>query len=283
MSDRLVTNSTEATELRVRLITASVLLPIAILVSFVGGELFFALILPVMSIGMLEFYVMEKDKQTQGSSLTGIPTGIAVVSAFYLERHEVWQLALALCVAGTFALEFARHPNQVGRALAQVGTTLCGALYVAFPAAFMVSIRNQPENGLIWVFVVFAITWGADTCGYVIGRLFGRKKLAPTISPNKTVEGAIGAILGAWSAALLLLIITDSLQPILMPMVAIGPLLAVGGDLFESAMKRFFRVKDSYVAGLNVFPGHGGVLDRIDALVWVTSWVFLYLYAVGML
>ena len=57
-------------------------------------------------------------------------------------------------------------------------------------------------------------------------------------------------------------------------MVAIGPLLAVGGDLFESAMKRFFRVKDSYVAGFNVFPGHGGVLDRIDALVWVTSWVF---------
>jgi len=283
MSDSLVTNSAESAELRVRLITASVLLPIAILVSFAGGELFFALILPVMAIGMLEFYVMEKDTQTQGSSLTGIPTGIAVVSAFYLERHDVWQLALALCVVGTFILEFARHPKQVARALAQVGTTLCGALYVAFPAAFMVSIRNQPEDGLIWVFVVFAITWGADTSGYVIGRLFGRKKLAPKISPNKTVEGAIGAVLGAWSAVILLLNFTDSLQPILIPMVAIGPLLAVGGDLFESAMKRFFRVKDSYVAGFNVFPGHGGVLDRIDALVWVTSWVFLYLYAVGIL
>ena len=283
MSDSFVTNSAKATELRVRLITASVLLPIAILVSFAGGELFFALILPVMAIGMLEFYVMEKDTQTQGSSLTGIPTGIAVVSAFYLERHEVWQLALALCVVGTFILEFARHPKQAGRALAQVGTTLCGVLYVAFPAAFMVSIRNQPENGLIWVFVVFAITWGADTFGYVVGRLFGKRKLAPIISPNKTVEGAIGAILGAWSAAFLLLIFTDSLQPILIPMVAIGPLLAVGGDLFESAMKRFFRVKDSYVAGFNVFPGHGGVLDRIDAMVWVTSWVFLYLYGVGIL
>ena len=81
MSEHLVTNSAESTELRVRLITASVLLPIAILVSFAGGELFFALILPVMAIGMLEFYVMEKDTETQGSSLTGIPTGIAVVSA----------------------------------------------------------------------------------------------------------------------------------------------------------------------------------------------------------
>ncbi len=283
MSEGLVTNSAESTELRVRLITASVLLPIAILVSIAGGELFFALILPVMAIGMLEFYVMEKDTETQGSSLTGIPTGIAVVSAFYLERHDVWQLALGLCVAGTFALEFARHPKQVARALAQVGTTLCGVAYVAFPAAFMVSLRSQPQDGLIWVFVVFAITWGADTFGYVVGRTFGRKKLAPNISPNKTVEGAIGAVAGAWISACLLLIFTDSLRPILMPMVAIGPLLAVGGDLVESAMKRFFRVKDSYVAGFNVFPGHGGVLDRIDALVWVTSWVFLYLYVAGLL
>lgn len=283
MSERLVTNSAQSAELRVRLITASVLLPIAILVSFAGGELFFALILPVMAIGMLEFYVMEKDTQTQGSSLTGIPTGVAVVSAFYLERQDVWQLALALCVAGTFLLEFARHPKQAGRALAQVGTTFCGVIYVAFPAAFMVSIRNQPEAGLTWVFAVFAITWGTDTFGYVVGRLYGKKKLAPLISPNKTVEGAVGGIVGGWVAACLLLFFTDSLQPMLIPMVAIGPLLAVGGDLFESAMKRFFRVKDSYVAGFNVFPGHGGVLDRIDALVWVTSWVFLYLYVVGIL
>ncbi len=283
MSDGLVTNSAESTELRIRLVTASVLLPIALLVSFVGGELFFVLILPVMAIGMLEFYVMEKDTQTQGSSLTGIPTGIAVVSAFYLERNDVWQFALALCVAGTLLLEFARHPKQVGRALAQVGTTLCGVVYVAFPAAFMVSIRNQPEDGLKWVFLVFAITWAADTFGYIVGRLFGKTKLAPAISPNKTIEGAIGGVLGAWIAAFLLLILTDSLLPILIPMVAIAPLLAVGGDLFESAMKRFFRVKDSYVAGFNVFPGHGGVLDRIDALVWVASWVFLYLYGVGIL
>ena len=185
MSDRLVTSSAESTELRVRLITASVLLPIAILVSFAGGELFFALILPVMAIGMLEFYVMEKDTQTQGSSLTGIPTGIAVVSAFHLEQNDLWQLALALCMAGTFALEFWRHPKQVGRALAQVGTTLCGVLYVAFPAAFMVSIRNQPEDGLIWVFVVFAITWGADTFGYIVGRAFGRNEAGALDLPEQ--------------------------------------------------------------------------------------------------
>ena len=283
MREGRVTDSAEYTELRTRLITASVLLPVAILVSFAGGNLFFALILPVMSIGILEFYVMEKDTPTQGSSLTGIPTGIAVVSAFYLQEASLWRAALALCIALTLVLELARHPKQAGRALGQVGTTLCGVLYVAFPAAFMVSIRNAPQDGLIWVFLIFAITWGADTFGYVCGRLFGRKKLAPRISPNKTVEGAVGGILGAWIPAFLLLALTDTLQPILIPLVAVGPFLAVGGDLFESAMKRFFRVKDSYVAGFNVFPGHGGVLDRIDALVWVTSWVFVYLTAMGIL
>ena len=283
MRESRVTDSAEPTELRIRLITASILLPIAILVSFAGGGLFFVLILPVMGIGMLEFYVMEKDTPTQGSSLTGIPTGIVVVTAFYLQDERVWQAALALCIVLTLILELARQPKQARRALGQVGTTLCGVLYVAFPAAFMVSIRNAPEDGLIWVFVIFAITWGADTFGYVFGRAFGKRKLAPRISPNKTVEGALGGILGAWIPAFLLLISTGALQPILIPMVFIGPLLAVGGDLFESAMKRFFRVKDSYVAGFNVFPGHGGVLDRIDALVWVTSWVFLYLSVLGIL
>lgn len=283
MRESRVTDSAEYTELRIRLITASILLPIAILVSFAGGGLFFVLILPVMGIGMLEFYVMEKDTPTQGSSLTGIPTGIVVVIAFYLQDERVWQAALALCIVLTLILELARQPKQARRALGQVGTTLCGVLYVAFPAAFMVSIRNAPEDGLIWVFVIFAITWGADTFGYVFGRAFGKRKLAPRISPNKTVEGALGGILGAWIPAFLLLISTGALQPILIPMVFIGPLLAVGGDLFESAMKRFFRVKDSYVAGFNVFPGHGGVLDRIDALVWVTSWVFLYLSVLGIL
>ena len=283
MLESRVTDSAESSELRIRLITASVLLPIAILVSFAGGELFFGLILPVMAVGMLEFFVMEKDKPTQGSSLTGIPTGIAVVAAFYLGEDALWQQALALCVVLTFMLEFFRHPKQLRRALAQVGTTLSGVFYVAFPAAFMVSIRNAPEDGLIWTFAVFAITWGADTFGYVCGRAFGKNKLAPKISPNKTVEGAIGGILGAWIPAFLLLQFTGALEPWLIPMVVAGPLLAVGGDLFESAMKRFFRVKDSYVAGFNLFPGHGGVLDRIDALVWVTSWVFLYLSLAGAL
>ena len=283
MRDSLVTDSSDSTDLRARLITASVLLPIAILASLAGGWLFLLLALPIMCVGMLEFYVMEKDTAMQGSSLTGIPTGIVVVLSFFLQHDWLWQAALLGGVILTLALELSRQPQHPIRALKQVGTTLCGVVYIAFPASFLVSLRNAPQDGVIWLFVVYAITWGTDSFGYVFGKTFGRTKLAPLISPNKTVEGAIGGILSAWVPAFCLLLFTGAFQPVLIPMIVAGPFIAVSGDLFESALKRFFRVKDSYVAGFNVFPGHGGVLDRIDALVWVASWVFLYLYAVGIL
>ncbi len=281
MREGLVTDSAESTNLRDRIITASVLVPVAVMASLAGGWLFLCLALPLMCIGMLEFFVMEKDTPMQGSSLTGIPTALAIVLGFFLGSDWLWQAALGLGIALTLMLEIARKPRQPGRALAQVGTTLCGIVYLAFPTAFLVSLRNRPEDGLMWLFVVYAITWGTDTFAYVFGRVFGKTKLAPLISPNKTVEGAVGGILCAWVPAFGILLLAGSLEARFVPMIVVAPFLAVGGDLFESGLKRIFRVKDSYVAGFNVLPGHGGVLDRIDALVWVASWVFLCLLSNG--
>ncbi len=283
MSDRIVAKSGQATDLRLRLITASVVLPVAVLASFAGGLPFLVFSLPVMCIGMLEFYMMEKDTRMQGSSLTGIPAGIAIAIGFFLNLDWLWQFALVAGIVLTLLLEISRQPKDFPRALAQVGTTSFGILYIAFPAAFLLSLRNVHPDGLMWLFVVFAITWGTDTFGYLAGSIYGKTKLAPLISPNKTVEGAIGGILGAWIPAFGILLLTGVFQPILIPMVVIGPFLAVSGDLFESALKRFFSIKDSCVKGLNLFPGHGGVLDRIDALAWVATWVFLYLLVVSVL
>ena len=282
MSGRLFTNFRKTANLRLRLVTAIALLPVALLASFAGGISFLMALLPVMCIGMLEFYAMEKDTTMQGSSLTGIPTGAMIVLGFFFQQDWLWQLALVIGMALTLALEFSRQPQAGRRALAQVGITLCGIIYIAFPTAFLLSIRGMQPDGLIWLLVVYAITWGTDTFAYVFGRIFGKTKLAPLISPHKTVEGAVGGILGAWIPAFVILLASGVFRPILIPMVVVGPFLAVSGDLFESALKRFFSVKDSYVKGFNLFPGHGGVLDRIDALVWVTTWVFLYLYVIGM-
>ncbi len=281
MSDRTAVSTAQAANLRLRIITASVFLPLAVAASLFGGFIFLFFSLPVMCIGMLEFYVMEKDTRMQGSSLTGIPTGVAIALGFYFSQDWLWQIAIVACVGLTLLLEIYRQPTDFVLALAQVGTTLCGIIYIAFPAAFLLSLRNMQPDGLMWLFVVFAITWGTDSFAYVAGRFFGKTKLAPLISPNKTVEGAIGGILGAWIPAFAILIAAGAFEPILIPMIFVGPFIAVSGDLFESALKRFFRVKDSFVEGLNLFPGHGGVLDRIDALLWVTTWVFFYLLVLG--
>ena len=175
MDERRKSEAGQAADLRRRLITASVLLPLTVLASLAGGTIFLAFTLPVMCVGMLEFFVMEKDTPMQGSSLTGIPTALGIALGFYLEIDVLWQGALVAGVALTLLLEFSRQPKKFMLALAQVGTTLCGIVYIAFPAAFMLRLRHTEPDGLIWLFVIYAITWGTDSFAYAAGgRLAGQ-------------------------------------------------------------------------------------------------------------
>jgi phosphatidate cytidylyltransferase len=137
---------------------------------------------------------------------------------------------------------------------------LSGFFYALLPALALLWIRERAGlNLLIWAFVV---TWATDIGAYFAGRTFGKRKLAPSISPNKTVEGLLGGIAaatifgGAWVLATGLGVALLALAPVL-------AIAAQGGDLFESRMKRQARVKDSG----NWLPGHGGALDRLDGLV----------------
>lgn len=135
-----------------------------------------------------------------------------------------------------------------------------GFLYALVPALALLWVRERGSlDLLVWVFIV---TWSTDIGAYFAGRRFGRRKLAPAVSPNKTVEGLYGGIAaatlfgGAWAIA----------RHLSLPLLALAPVLAVAaqsGDLFESGMKRRAGVKDSG----NWLPGHGGALDRLDGLV----------------
>ena len=134
-----------------------------------------------------------------------------------------------------------------------------GLFYALLPALALLWVRERGGlDLLIWTFIV---TWSTDIGAYFAGRSFGKHKLAPTISPKKTVEGLVGGVVaagllgGAWVIA----------RGLPMPLIALAPLFAVaaqGGDLFESALKRRAGVKDSS----NLLPGHGGVMDRLDGL-----------------
>jgi len=137
-----------------------------------------------------------------------------------------------------------------------------GFLYALLPALALLWIRERDLHGLALLIWVFIVTWSTDIGAYFAGRNFGKRKLAPSISPNKTVEGLYGGIAaatllgGAWGLA----------SGLGKPLLAFPPLLAIAaqmGDLFESWMKRRAGVKDSG----NLLPGHGGVLDRLDGLV----------------
>lgn len=137
-----------------------------------------------------------------------------------------------------------------------------GFVYALVPALALLWIRERDAHGLELLLWVFIVTWSTDIGAYFAGRRFGRRKLAPTISPGKTVEGLYGGIAaatvlgGAWALA-------TGLGSALLALAPVLAIAAQGGDLFESGMKRRAGVKDSG----NWLPGHGGVLDRLDGLV----------------
>jgi phosphatidate cytidylyltransferase len=186
-------------------------------------------------------------------------TGVVLIAAALLAA-AVGGYVLAILVAAIATLMFFEWTRLV-RGWGP-GWYISGFFYGLLPALALLWIRERDAHGLALLLWVFIVTWSTDIGAYFAGRKFGRRKLAPTISPNKTVEGLYGGIAaaalisGAW-------VLANGLG---MPLLALAPVLAVAaqaGDLFESGMKRRAGVKDSGTW----LPGHGGALDRLDGLV----------------
>ncbi|MBI1257939.1 MAG: hypothetical protein GC204_10745 [Chloroflexi bacterium] len=259
-----------------RLITAAVVGPLVVIAVLAGGPAFALVVLGFAIVGLLEFYHLAYDRPSQGSTLVGVPTMILVVLAFYFEQPALALLALGVGAVVTFCLETVRHTADVRRSFVQVGMTVLGVLYLGFPSGFLVSLRGEP-NGVLWILVILCVTWGTDSFAYVGGRLWGKTKLAPKLSPKKTVEGAIVGAIGGITGALLLLAYTQTITPATLIFVLLAPPVAIAGDLLESALKRHFGVKDSHIERLDLLPGHGGILDRTDALLLVAVLAYFML------
>lgn len=262
-----------------RAITALVLGPIVLYVTYLGGVPFLVACLLWAGLALLEFYALGASRHSQGMVVLGLPIVLGIVLAFAGGQYLLELALFGIAALGALALELIRHSGD-GRSRQRILMTLGGLLYTGLPPAFMVDVRALP-NGLIWILLIFAITWGTDTLAYVGGRLWGKHLLAPRISPKKTVEGAVVGLIGGFVLGLLALILSGLFTPTLIILLVLGPPLAVIGDLFESRLKRFFQVGDSHLAGLNIIPGHGGILDRTDALVWVTTLCYIMLKLTG--
>jgi phosphatidate cytidylyltransferase len=162
-------------------------------------------------------------------------------------------------------------------ALPAAGISSSALLLVAFPLSFAVRLHGIPTFGPKILLFALAITWAADTTAYFVGRAIGKHPLAPHISPKKTWEGSIASMFGSLVVAYALSFWIRIPLPHLLIMAAIGNIAGQMGDLLESAYKRSAGVKDS--GGL--LPGHGGILDRIDALILCIPVIWYYLVFVN--
>jgi phosphatidate cytidylyltransferase len=260
--------------LRTRLATAALALPaLWLIVAYSPERLFAAFIGLVAAIALIEYFAMALPNAPVERA-AGIACGLGVTAGVIARRPELWGAGIALTVMANFVFPLARHadlPAAVGR----LGLSVLGVVYLGFFVPHIVLLRSIPD-GLGWRWVLFTVyvAMGSDTGGYFAGRTWGRRKLLPAVSPSKTVEGALGAVAGAVGVALVARAIFFRTLPAeeAVALASTISVLAQFGDLGESALKRAFGAKDSGW----IIPGHGGILDRLDSLLF--PFVFVYYY-----
>jgi len=233
---------------------------------------FFALVVLVNCLALLEYY-----KITIGNDkillVTGTLLGAVVPVIIYLFEYQWFSGYLILAVFLIFTDSLFRH-NLLASVTARIGAGVLGIIYIAFPISHLILIRNM-ELGRLWLLFIVCIIAANDTFAYYVGRGFGKHKLSPVISPKKTVEGALGGLIGGVAIALVfnqMFLTHISPKEISILAVFIG-ILGQLSDLFESLIKRSVGVKDSG----GILPGHGGMLDRIDSLIFPSPFLYYYL------
>lgn len=185
---------------------------------------------------------------------------ISILLIFELSQSEIFTLVWTTVFLFLFLSVISK--NRVS--IEDISYAFLGLFYIAFGFYFMNEVRNV---GLEWTLLTIALVWGTDSGAYFTGRYLGRHKLWPEISPKKTIEGAIGGILTAMVISLLFYLFGQVI-PNFWVAILIGFVISIVdqlGDLFESAIKRTFNIKDSG----KVFPGHGGFFDRFDSMIAV--------------
>ncbi len=270
----------ELSNLALRILTGAIVLPVVLLCAVWGGWWFTGLVSLLMSVGVMEFCALGRSRGVEGNAPVGVAVAVGVIVGFHLQNPALWLGAPLLGAVLLFVLELARR-GDARRAATVVLATLGAVLYIGFPSGMLVATRNLPD-GLTWLMLIFAMTWATDSFAYIGGRVWGRTKLAPSISPKKTLEGAVVGVIGGVIAGGIVLGSGGKFSAVALAPVAAGPLLAIIGDLVESGLKRGFGVKDSHVMGFDILPGHGGVLDRVDGLVLVATMTYLYIRISGL-
>ncbi len=261
-----VESSPARDSLWMRVIGAILFAAPAIAVGIVGGYWFFALVLAAICLATREMVIMMRVSgfnPSLGIALTITILSFAAVSLPSLPIAPLLTLVILLSLSWQM-----RH--QDGKPVADWAIAVAGGAYLGWMGGHLAALRQLTDGW--WLLSAVLLTWTADTGAYAVGKLFGQHRFAPHLSPKKTWEGYMGGIVSAIAAGILLGVFAPmGVLHLLATGLLIG-LLGPFGDLAESMFKRQAKVKDSG----HLIPGHGGVFDRIDSLLWTGAITFYY-------
>jgi phosphatidate cytidylyltransferase len=257
---------------RTRLISGIILLAITIAVVVLGGDILFAVLFLISFIGMTELYRIVKIDR----AFPGILGYMAGITFYLLLYFDLGQYQMILFISYLILLMFAYVFGFPRFTTEQISVAFFGLFYVGIMLSYIYQVRMLEDGGLI-VWLIFIGAWGSDTCAYLVGILIGKHKVAPKLSPKKSIEGCIGGVVGAALIGVVYATLiqsrmteTASLQLVFALIGAASSVLSQIGDLAASAIKRNHDIKDYGT----LIPGHGGVLDRFDSIIFTAPVVY---------
>lgn len=259
-----------------RLISGIVLVAVLLATGILGGNILWGFCLAISLVGLYEFYRVFRIEKNLG--LIGYGFAVVYYLALLIFDGKVnGALFLALCFiasAGVYVLKYPKYNTE------QIFAAVLGLLYLPMMLSYIYQIRIA-EDGLFSLWLIFLCSWGCDTCAYCVGMLIGKHKLTPLLSPKKSIEGAVGGVVGAaflgalYGAAVSSYLVMENAPLIFAVICAVGAVISQFGDLIASGIKRQHGIKDYG----KLIPGHGGILDRFDSVIFTAPLIYALLFA----
>ncbi|PKP57078.1 hypothetical protein CVT91_11490 [Candidatus Atribacteria bacterium HGW-Atribacteria-1] len=254
--------------------TATIIIGVflAFLTIFWKGFPFFIIIIIIALLGLKELYSIARKHGYRPSYILGsiltLYFIIITVYDIYCLNYYIENIFITFFIILTFIFQLFK--KDYSKVLAEISITIFGSIYLGYLLSFMLKIKDLP-NGNYYLISLLIITWANDTGAYLIGTKLGKNKIFPRISPKKTIEGSIGGIIFSITGTFALKNWLNLTFNELLSLGLIISIIAQLGDLFESVLKRGSGIKDSGT----LIPGHGGILDSLDSLIF-TAPIFYY-------
>ena len=255
-----------------RLMSGIVLVLLALVLVTAGGSILFAVTGMISIIAMFELYRVLKIEKTPLAYI-GYGACLSYYGLLWFDREEfvtLMAIVVLMLLMAMYVFTFPKYKTE------EIAGTFFGLFYAGIMLSYLYQVREM-HDGVYLVWLIFISSWGCDTCAYCVGMLFGKHKLAPVLSPKKSIEGAVGGMLGsALLGCIFAAVFGSKMANVTNPYVAcavscaIAAVISQVGDLAASAIKRNHQIKDYG----NLIPGHGGILDRFDSMIFTAPAIF---------